>query len=369
MINGNDIKKVLFIIVPSIKIGGTENVVSYLCQNIDVSKFEINLIVLDKIYYDLYLPNIDVVHFNKKSVFTAIPSLISYFRKQNSNALLFSFFDHLNIVLCVLRYFKILKINKLILRSSTILSKSYKFDNNFFLYLLAKNFYKKCDVLICQSVEMSQDFIKNFDVQKEKIHLIYNPFMLKNFTFNYKNSPEFNIFNSSKVKFLAVGNFRKEKGYFRMIDSFDFVCKVVKEAKLFIIGDGPLFLEIEEYIRIKNLQNSVFLFGKVENPNYFFANSNVLLFTSYFEGYPNTLIEANYFKLPIVAYNDCSVLKEIIIPHKNGFIAETDSIEDFVKFSIEALSFNFDDKTFSILNNRHNPNFFISQIQSLLLNE
>ena len=109
--------------------------------------------------------------------------------------------------------------------------------------------------------------------------------------------------------------------------------------------------------------------GKVDNPNYFFANSNVLLFTSYFEGYPNTLIEANYFKLPIVAYNDCSVLKEIIIPYENGFIAETSSIEDFVKFSVEALSFNFNDKTFSILNNRHNPNFFISQIQSLLLNE
>jgi glycosyltransferase involved in cell wall biosynthesis len=368
MRSGNNIKKDLYIVVPSLRIGGTENVVSYLCQNIDTNKFVVNLIVLDKIYNDLSIPNIKIFEFYKKSVIASIPVLISFIRKIRSNALFFSFFDHLNIILCILSFFNIVNIDKLILRSSTTLSKYYEYDKKIISLFLAKIFYKKCDLLICQSIEMSQDFITSFNVKKEKIRLIYNPIMISD-TIKYESDNVLhNIFNSSTVKFLAVGNIRKEKGYFRMIDSFELIIKKIEEAKLFIIGDGPLFSELKQYISKKNLNSSVFLLGKVNNPNYFFANSNVLLFTSYFEGYPNALIEANYFKLPIVAFNDCSVINEIIVPHKNGFIADSKSIHDFVQYSIKSLTFKFSENTFSSICNRHNPKAFIDKIQTLLLN-
>jgi glycosyltransferase involved in cell wall biosynthesis len=369
MRSGNNGKKNLFIVVPSIRIGGTEKVVSYLCKNIDLIKFEVNLIVLDKIYIDLDFPNINIFQFNKRTVIASIPKLISFIRNETSNALFLSFFDHLNIVLCILKYFKVVKIKKLILRSSTILSKYYKYDRKIFSFLLAKIFYKKCDLLICQSNEMSLDFINTFDVNKEKIRIIYNPIMVTDFKSENIKSDEISIFNSSNIKYLAVGNIRKEKGYFRMIDSFELVRKNLNEAKLFIIGDGPLFNDLKAYIKLKNLHSSIFLLGKIDNPNYFFANSNALLFTSYFEGYPNTLIEANFFKLPIVAYNDCSVIKEIIIPDENGFIVDSHSINDFVNYSINSLNHKFLDSTFSLICDRHNPKVFLDKMQTLLLNE
>lgn len=369
MRNGNNTKEVLYIVVPSLRIGGTEKVVSYLCQNIDSSKFEVNLIVLDKIYIDLHFPNVKIFEFYKRSVIASIPSLVSFIRKSKSNAIFFSFFDHLNITLCVLSFFKIIRINKLVLRSSTILSKYYEYDKKIISLLLAKLFYNKCDLLICQSLEMSHDFITSFNVKKEKIRLIYNPLMISDSIKDHSNNTFYSIFNSSTVKYLAVGNIRKEKGYFRMIDSFELINNKIEEAKLFIIGDGPLFSELKQYIKNKKLDRSVFLLGKVNNPNYFFANSNVLLFTSYFEGYPNTLIEANYFKLPIVAFSDCSVINEIIVPNENGFIADSKSIHDFVQYSINSLTFKFSDSTFSLISNRHNPNMFIDKIQTLLLND
>ena len=70
-----------------------------------------------------------------------------------------------------------------------------------------------------------------------------------------------------------------------------------------------------------------------------------------------------------MAYNDCSVIKEIIIPDENGFIVDSHSINDFVNYSINSLNHKFLDSTFSLICDRHNPKVFLDKMQTLLLNE
>ena len=81
------------------------------------------------------------------------------------------------------------------------------------------------------------------------------------------------------------------------------------------------------------LNSEVKLFGYIKNPfiiKELYSISDVLLFPSIIDNFPNTILEAMSCGLPCVAF-DCYGMKEIIEHKKNGYLAKPYSIEDFKK--------------------------------------
>lgn len=73
---------------------------------------------------------------------------------------------------------------------------------------------------------------------------------------------------------LFVGRLGEAKGVPYLLLAFRRVKKAVKEAKLVIIGDGPLRYEITRFSRANNLENDIIVLGTVKNrdlPPYFRA--------------------------------------------------------------------------------------------------
>lgn len=100
-----------------------------------------------------------------------------------------------------------------------------------------------------------------------------------------------------------VGVFCEPKNHLFIVDVFDEFLKNHKNAKLLLVGDGPLRNNVEEYVKKKNLENYVIFTGAQNNVDKYYLAMDVFLFPSLFEGYAMALVEAHSFGIPCV-YSD-----------------------------------------------------------------
>ena len=136
------------------------------------------------------------------------------------------------------------------------------------------------------------------------------------------------VFNNLKLSIISVGRFVQAKDYATSLKSIAMLrnkCPTIK-FKYLIIGYG----EQEGLIRqmIKDLELDDVVEIKI-NPNNIFeylVNSDIYLSTSLFEGTSNSILEALYAALPVVATNvgDNSYMVE----DKNGFLVKLKDVED-----------------------------------------
>lgn len=134
----------------------------------------------------------------------------------------------------------------------------------------------------------------------------------------FKNSVDVEKFkfpqNSEKIKTLKdevgieskdfvmglVARFSFTKNHIFLIDVFNEYQKLNKDSKLLLVGDGELKLEINNYIKELNLQEKVLFTGNVSNPQDYLSLMNIFVMTSFNEGMPVVLIEAQCNGLPVL---------------------------------------------------------------------
>ena len=97
----------------------------------------------------------------------------------------------------------------------------------------------------------------------------------------------------------------------------------VPTAKLAIVGNGPMYDELKEYINNNNLNNNVFLLGFQTNPYVYIKNSKIMLLTSIYEGTPMCALEALCLGKPIVS-TPTDGMKDLIKQGFNGFLSDKD---------------------------------------------
>ena len=83
------------------------------------------------------------------------------------------------------------------------------------------------------------------------------------------------------------------------------------KAIFFCLGEGELRPKIEEKIRELNLEDKVILTGIRHDVENFMSCMDVLIFPSFFEGLPLTLIEAQIAALPALISD--TITKDVII--------------------------------------------------------
>ncbi|UII79911.1 glycosyltransferase family 4 protein [Flagellimonas sp. CMM7] len=174
-----------------------------------------------------------------------------------------------------------------------------------FWRILRKLTYPKADRLVVQT-----DFAKSFyehNVSEKKIITLPNPLNPELSNKRIKGQKE-NII-------LAVGRLRKLKNHSMAIKSFSQLNS--RKWKLQILGEGPERKNLEKLI--SNNPN-IELLGAKTNIEDYYNKARIFLFTSYYEGFPNALLEAMHFGLTPISTNCNSGPSEIIDNKKNGFL-------------------------------------------------
>ena len=121
--------------------------------------------------------------------------------------------------------------------------------------------------------------------------------------------------------FVFVGRLVRDKGINEMVSAFENLQKDNNRVKLLLVGDyesdlDPLLPETMDKIQENK---SIIFVGFQNDVRPFFAISNVLVFPSYREGFPNVVLQAGAMGLPSIVSN-INGCNEIIINWQNGLI-------------------------------------------------
>ena len=195
-------------------------------------------------------------------------------------------------------------------------------------------YFKKMDGMLSVSQMCSDIFEDIFNI---KPVTFYNSLPIK----LYENIPsdevnlDTNYFNLCTICRLDNG-----KGLDLMIEA----AKILKSKKLnikwYIVGKGKLDQWLQNEISKNELQDIVIPLGFKFNTGSIVKNMDLLVHPSRFEGKSNTIDEALYYNIPVVATNFETVYEQIE-NNKNGFIVNMNDSD--IANKIEYLYNNRDD--------------------------
>lgn len=113
---------------------------------------------------------------------------------------------------------------------------------------------------------------------------------------------------------ITIGRLSPEKGQKDLIDVFKIVNKELPKTKLFMVGDGPLKKELENYTKELKLTNKIIFTGFLgdKGKEKYILDSSIFILPSYTESFGLVLIEAMSYGLPCIAFDTSDGAKELL---------------------------------------------------------
>ena len=325
----------LLIITPTLESGGSEKFVSLLCKHINTNIFSVCLVVVNNAnpFFKIENNAIEVIDLKKNRVLFSLPAIKKVVNNFKPD-IIFATANHLNLYLTIFKN-RFSSNIKFIAREASIVSINSKQAKLPVLYnWLIKKYYRRFDMIICQSAYMQQDLMKNYYIPADKAMVIHNA------TEEVLNNPVQPDKQSDEriYKFITVARLNDEKGIERLIHA---VGLLTVSFKYYIIGEGSKREALQKLIDQLQLCDKVFLVGQKDNPFNGMEDTDLFLMGSYYEGFPNALLEAGAHGIPVVAFNAPGGIAEIIKEHENGLLVEDNNIIGFAAAIKNGLANNF----------------------------
>ena len=189
--------------------------------------------------------------------------------------------------------------------------------------IIANHVIPKAGSMRCVSERLKAHITATFKVDKEKI--VNVPILI---TKKPKNINAAFIPEKSFV-FLLVARLVKVKNIPLLIQAFKDVSKK-KDAKLWIVGDGPLLSTLNTLIKKEGLEDRIVMWPEQENIGKFYKSANAFVLSSNQEGWGMVVIEAASHGLPIIM-TDVGCAGEFIKNNVNGVVIPVNDKKALVK--------------------------------------
>lgn len=316
----------LIIFHPYSNIGGADLSISKLINNLDHKKYKIEFVCLNQQKILRYTSKKIKIHLIKSS-----RTLFSIFKVRNiikknlksdfKKVIFLSNQNFANIISYFITVGLEKKLKKIIIERNHI-SELYNyfsvkdFITKGLIKILMKFTYNNFDSIVGNSYELSRD-LSSFI--KLKVLNISNPV-----TF-YEKKKKFSKKNQGKI--LNIGRLEKQKDQMTLINAIKLVRKH-RDIKLTIIGHGSEYENLNnEIIRFK-LKKNIKILRKISNPKKFYLNSDLLISSSIYEGFPNVIVESLCYGVPVISSNCKSGPKEILMASHGPDIFSTGNYQE-----------------------------------------
>tara|TARA_B100000953_G_scaffold299346_1_gene298931 strand:+ start:735 stop:1799 length:1065 start_codon:yes stop_codon:yes gene_type:complete len=301
----------IFLVIPTLKQGGAERVMSELANNFDDIGHEVHFILLAEAD-DFYAINPTIqVHrlgFKNKGIIQKKTSELNTFIKLR--VLLNT--ERPDAVLCFMEKYNILTL----LASRFLNLKVFVSDRS--------NPFKKLSLSIEILRRLTYGFaagiVAQTKVAQEKLAYTTNHKNIRIISNPVREIKQFSNINKEKI-IINVGRMVPEKGQKYLIEAFSKLNQ--QDWKLVILGDGALRTDLENQIEKLGLKEQVFMPGSVKNVDEWLAKASIFAFPSISEGFPNALVEAMAAGLPCVSFDCPAGPIEIIINGYNGILVDS----------------------------------------------
>ena len=341
-------KKLIFMCI-NMNIGGTEKALLTMLNEMDSSKYDVTLLMLEE--YGGFLneiPNfVKVKYINEyktiKPYINEPPKLLAKELIKNKKCLT-GIFTLLNYSISKITnnmsyYYKYILRNTKNIEDDYDLAVAYAGPMDFITYFVlnkikakkrvqwihfditkigfnkkfAEKNYKKFYKIFVVSEEGREKLINLIPALNNKVEVFFNIIscnLIENMSKNEKGFDD--SFNG--VRILTVGRLSKEKGQDLTINALARLKNDGYNIKWYCIGDGPEKDNYKQIIKNLNVENEYILLGSKLNPYPSMEQCDIYVQPSRHEGYCITLSEARCFDNPIVATNFTGANEQI----KNG---------------------------------------------------
>ena len=350
------LKKIL-IIVPSFVIGGSERVQYLFASELEkITNYKITVFFLSKrnlnnLTFWSELNFSKIIYANsvreKYGMFYLLKHLVT-----SKYDLIFTSNSHLNGFVSLLKILRIIRNCKVVIRESNDVYNRFKNKKILWLYAFYHKLYYGSNKIIFQNEKMLQRFLISNKFAKNKSVIIKNPVEIKTNISQY---------TPNSLSLVMVGRLNKNKNHILGLKLIKQLKKKYKNIKLDIYGSGPLKTYLNNYIENNELKSNVKIISKYHSVNEIFLKKySIFLHLSYYEGFPNVILEACNYMVPCIISTDCagglSKIKNIILV-KN----DINNLNLKVEMQLNKnLSFALDYKKYVI--NNHNSKSFTSKI-------
>jgi glycosyltransferase involved in cell wall biosynthesis len=308
--------KNLIFFLPSFSNYGAGNSTFRLCKYLSKKNYQISIISLGKNFKKFELTKIGckVYEIRSKNVLKSmriiVPLVNKIYDSKMEKNIFISSIHHANVFsimfLRKIKNLRIIGIERTDISELLIFNNLFSYIKNLLIYFLVKIYYKKADLIISNSISGKNDLIKHC---KTKVLNIPSPSFL---SLKYKKLFKKN----SKLKMISVGRLSKEKGYNIIIEALSRL--KIKNFSLSILGDGPEKKKLKKMIKEKGLKKKITLLGFKKNIDMYYRKANLFINASYFEGFPNAVVEAISHNIPVICSNSRGGIKEITLNGRGG---------------------------------------------------
>ncbi len=132
-----------------------------------------------------------------------------------------------------------------------------------------------------------------------------------------------------KNQIVTLGRLSKEKGHLILIKAFDLLSDT--RWTLHIIGDGPERSKLEKEAEQLGLLNRVIFHGHKKNFNEILGQSKIFVLPSFYEGYPNALLEAMSVPLACISSDCIAGPRDIIQNGVNGILVKPNDVKELAE--------------------------------------
>ena len=300
--------------------GGAGNSIFRLCKGLSKKKFNISVICLKNCSYEkefnknkikVYKVNLNKTSFAMIKILKITKFLISKKYKKN---IFISNIHYANILsLIFLRNLNNLKI--VLVERTPLMELSIYFG---FVDLIKKNviklliylLYNLSEAIVCNSANISKHFKNKYRLRTKTI---FPPSIINFFPVRKK------IYKKNKTLIIAtVCRLTKEKGLdvlFQALSLLNF-----ENYKLLIAGDGKEKLKLKQLSDKLNISSKIKYLGFLKDIKPLLKLSNLYVNTSYFEGFPNSVVEAINYGTPVICSQSHGGINEILLNGKCGTI-------------------------------------------------
>lgn len=181
---------------------------------------------------------------------------------------------------------------------------------------LVKLLYNNADKIVAVSRGVEGELSENFQLEKSKVITIDNGYDVSNIQRQGQEELQDNekLFFDSRKVVVTAGRLTNAKGQWHLVRAFTEVVKEVPDAFLVILGSGELEQYLRQLAKACEIDDFIYFTGFVSNPYKYMSRSDIFVFPSLYEGFPNALAEAVCLGLPCIAADFHTGAREILAP-------------------------------------------------------
>ncbi len=307
------------VLLPDLRGGGAERVNLDLAREEYIARgYAVDFVLMrDEGELRSLLPDgINVVNLNAPRLRSVLPPLVRYIREARPDAILASMWP-LTSVAVIARRLAGSKA-RVVVSDHTLLSHGYAgwgALHRLALRVSIATTYRLADGCVAVSDGVRDDLSNLSGIPRKRFDVIFNsippPSELE------LPYPDATWNGPPGRRILTVGSFKPVKNHALLISAFARL-RDWPDARLMLLGDGPLRAEITALVAAEGLSDRVLMPGFVRDPGPYYRSADLFVLSSDYEGFGNVIVEALACGVPVVSTDCPSGPTEILEGGRHG---------------------------------------------------